>query len=124
MRRGLELVVERLEDRRLPARAVRRRLREQPVGEPGVAREQRPVQVRADRAADPAALVAALAVVAEARDHASERLGALVEDRAAGVVLEPGERPRLAGEVALEQDVADHPPLAREGLEREHADAR
>ena len=55
------------------------------------------MQVRADRAADAAALVAALAVVAEAGDHAPERLGALVEDRAAGVVLEAGQRARSPG---------------------------
>ena len=124
MRLRLELVVQRLEDRRLAARAVRRRLRQQPIGEPGVAREQRPVQVRADRAADATALVAALAVVPEPGDHASERLGALVEDGAPGVVLEPGERPLLARKGALEQDIADHPPLARVGLQREHAGAR
>ena len=124
MRLRLELVVQRLEDRRLAARAVRRRLRQQPIGEPGVAREQRPVQVRADRAADSTALVAALAVVPESGDHTSERLGALVEDGAPGVVLEPGERPVLARKGALEQDIADHPPLARVGLQREHAGAR
>ena len=37
-----------VELRRLAAGPVRERLREQPVGEPRVAREQRPVQVRAD----------------------------------------------------------------------------
>ena len=82
------------------------------------------MQVRADRAADSTALVAALAVVPESGDHTSERLGALVEDGAPGVVLEPGERPVLARKGALEQDIADHPPLARVGLQREHAGAR
>ena len=57
-------------------RRVRERLREQPVGEPRVAREERAVQVRADRAPDAAALEAALAVVPEARDDAAERLRA------------------------------------------------
>ena len=80
------------------------------------------MEVGADRAAGAAALVAALAVVAEARDHAPERLGALVEERAAGVVLEAGQRAPLAGlELALEQDVADHAPLAGDGLQRERA---
>ena len=76
------------------------------------------------RAADAAALEARLAVVAEARDDAAERLAPGVEARAAGVVLEAGERPALAGlELALEQDVADHPPLARDRLVREEPDA-
>ena len=82
------------------------------------------MEIGADDAAGAAALEAALAVVAEAREHASERLGAGIEARAAGVVLEAGERPLLAGlELALDQDVADHAPLARDGLEREEADA-
>ena len=89
--RRLELVGERLE-LDLAAGRVRERVREQPVGEPRVAREQRAVEVRAVDAALPAALVAGRAVVAEARDHAAERLGALVEDRPAGVVLEARER--------------------------------
>ena len=72
-----------------------------------------------------AALEAALAVVAEAGDDAAERLGARVEVRAAGVVLEPGERAPVAGaELALEQHVADHPPLAGDRVKREQADAR
>ena len=78
------------------------------------------MQVRADHAAGAAALVAALAVVAEAGEHAPERLGAVLEHRAAGVVLEAGQRARLAGlELALEQDVADHPPLAGDGVQRQ-----
>ena len=41
------------------------------------------------------------------------------------MVLEAGDRPPLAGdELALEQDVADHPLLPGEGLVREEADAR
>src|SRR5207248_9725283 len=81
MRLRLQGVVERLEARRLASRPVRDCLREQPVGEPRVPREERAVEVRADRAADAAALVAALAVIAEPRDNPAERLGALVEDR-------------------------------------------
>ena len=123
--RALELVGERLELRRLAAASVRERLREQPVGEPRVARQQRPVEVRADRAAEPAALEAALAVVAEAGDDAAERLRTGVELRPAGVVLEARERPARARlELGLEQHVADHPPLAGDRLERQQADAR
>src|SRR4029078_3073515 len=91
-----------------------------PVRESRIAREQGPVEVGAEHAAGPAVLVAALAVAGEARHHAPERLGALLEHRAAGVVLEAGQRARLAGlELAFEQDVADHPPLARDRVERE-----
>ena len=81
------------------------------------------MEIGADDAVGAAALEAALAVVAEAREDASERLGAGIEARAAGVILESGERSLLAGhELALEQDVADHPSLACDGLEREEAD--
>ena len=111
---------QRVELRRLAARRVRERLRQQPVREPRVPRQQRPVEVRADGAADAAALEAALAVVAEAVHDAAERQRALVEQRAAGVVLESGERP--AGPLAVEQDVADHAALARDRVEREEAD--
>ena len=69
----LEPVGQRLELRRLAAGRMRERLREQPVGEPRVARQQRPVQVRADRPADAAALEAGVAVVAEPGDDAAER---------------------------------------------------
>ena len=83
------------------------------------------MQVRPDRAADADALVARLAVVPEAGDDAPERLRARIEPRPAGVVLEAGDRPSLTrDELALEQDVADHPLLAGEGLVREEADAR
>src|SRR5665647_1055908 len=121
----LELVGERLELPRLSAGAVRKRLREQPVGEPRVAREQRPVEIRPDRPSDAGAFEAALAVVSEAREDASERLGTGIEPGAAGVVLEARQRVADTGlELALEQDVADHPALAGHGLERQQADAR
>ena len=56
---------------------------------------------------------------------APERLGAVLEHRAAGVVLEAGQRAPLAGlELALEQDVADHPPLAGDRVQRQQPDAR
>src|SRR5262249_59316947 len=94
-------------------------------GEAGVARQKRPVEVRADRAPDATAFVAALAVVAETGDDAPEGLRAGVEPRPARVVLEPGERSHDPGlELALEQHVADHARVARDGLQREEADAR
>src|SRR5438477_619466 len=76
---------------------------------------------RHDRAAEAAALEAALAVVPEPSEDAPQRLGTGVEDRPSGVVLEPGER--RAGPVAFEQHVADHPPLAGDRVEREQPDA-
>ena len=123
---AFELVGKRLELRRLAgAQPVGERLREQPVGEPRVTRQKRPVEIRADHAADTAALEAALAVVAEAGEHASEWLRAGIEARSAGVVLESGERPLLSRlELALDEHVADHALLAGDGLERKEADAR
>ena len=115
---------ERLELRRLAAGAMRDRLREQPVGEPRVARQQRPVEIRADRAAGAAALEAALAVVAEAGDDAAERLGARIEQRPAAWFSKPASVAVARLELALEQHVADHPPLARDRLERQQPDAR
>src|SRR5437764_8951432 len=108
MRLTLELVRERLE-RGLGA-LVGECLLEDAVGEPRVAWEQRAVQVRAVRAPVAAAFESRGAVVPEPARHPPERLRSLVEDRAPGVVLEP--RERLAGPVALEQDVADHAALA------------
>src|SRR5438132_7202439 len=70
---GLELVVERLELRRL-AVAMRERLRQQPVGEPGIPREERPMEVRAERTPQAAALPATLAVIPEPGHDAAERL--------------------------------------------------
>ena len=123
MREVLELVAERLE--LAAAAAVLERPREQPVGELRVARQQRPVEVGADRRTDAAALEARVAVVAVAGDDAAERRRAGVEQRAAGVVLEPGDRRRDAvAEVGLEQHVADQPLLAGERLVREDACAR
>ena len=82
------------------------------------------MQVRPDSAPDATAFPAALPVVSEPRHDAAERLGAGVEPRAAGVVFEPRQRAPHAGlELALEQDVTDHPRLARHGLQREEPDA-
>src|SRR5262249_17252224 len=120
-----ELVGERLQVRRLAAEAVRERLGEQPVRQARVAGEERAVEVGPDHATDPAALVAALAVVPEAGDDASERFCAVLEHGPPGMVLETGERPLDPGlQLAREQDVADHPPLAGDGVERQQADAR
>src|SRR5439155_10867213 len=94
---------------------------EQPVREPRIARQQRPVQVRADGPPHPAALQAGLAVVPEAGDDATGRLGAGIEPRPARVVLEPGQR--APGPLAVEEDVADHAPVTGDGLVREEADA-
>src|SRR5262249_8071780 len=96
-------------------------LSEQPVCEPGVAGQKRSVQVRSNRPLQPAALEPALTVVPESGDDAAERLGSVIEDRPTGVILEPRERPRLTLlKLALEQDVADHPPLARHRVQRKH----
>ena len=83
------------------------------------------MQVRPDGTADTDSLVARLAVVPEARDDAPERLGARIQPRAPGMVLEAGDRSPLTGdELAFEQDVADHPLLAGHGLVWEEADPR
>ena len=118
----LEVVRQRLEPERLASRCMRERLCEQPVGEPGIPWQERSVQVCADRSSKPAAFESALAVVAEAEDDTSERLSARVERRAAGVVLEAGER--AAGPGAVEQHVADHASLAGDRVQREETDTR
>src|SRR5581483_10210298 len=79
VRAPLEDVRERLELRRLAAAAMRERLGEEPVREPRVARQERPVEVRPDHPAGATALEAALAVVPEAGEDAAERLGAGIE---------------------------------------------
>src|SRR5438105_13051949 len=120
----LETVRQRVERRRF-AQTAGQRLREQPVRKPRVPGEQRAVEIRPDRPADATPLVAALAVVPESGDHAAERLGARIESSSAGVVLEAGERPLAARrELALEQHVACHPPLARDPLALDPADPR
>src|SRR6266516_579103 len=100
----LQLILKALEAQRRLARAVGYRLRQEPVGEPRVAGQEGAVQVRPEDPAVAAALESALAVVAESREHAAERLGALVEVRSAGVVLESCEGAPLARlELALQQ---------------------
>src|SRR4029453_16148412 len=111
VRLSLEAVRQRLQLRRSFARRVRERLRQQPVGKPWISREQRAVEVRADRPADPDALVARLTVVPEPGDDPSERLGTRIQAGATGVVLETRDRTALAGlELALDQNVSDHAP--------------
>ena len=122
MRLGLELIREGLQLRRL-AVAMRERLREQPVGQPGVPRQEWAVEVRSDRTPDAAALPAALAVVAESGDDAAKWLRARIQARPSSVILEARKRAAHAGlELALEQDVADHAPVAGDGVEGEEAD--
>src|SRR5581483_12491157 len=88
LRACFQRVVERRELRRLAALAMGESLGEQPVREPGLPRQQRPVQICPDCAAEAASLVAALAVVPEAGDDAPEGLRARIEPRPPGVVLE------------------------------------
>ena len=96
MGRVLEPVVERLQRPR-PATPCKRHL-DQVVGEPGVLRQQRPVQVGADRVADPDALEPVPAVVAVAAEDPAQRFRALGQIGTAAVVLEarrgPADRPR------------------------------
>ncbi len=78
------------------------------------------MEIRPDDPAGPAALEAALTVVSEARHHTAERLGAVLEDRPPRMVLESGDRAAVARlELALEQHVADHPPVAGHRMERQ-----
>src|SRR5262249_34184150 len=119
VRLRLELVGQRLERHRFATGAVRERLRKKPIGEPPVPRPQRPVEIRAEQAPGAAALVAALAVVPEAGEDATERLGSRIEARATRVVLEAGERPSFARlELTLEEHITDHALFASDGLER------
>jgi hypothetical protein len=81
------------------------------------------VEVGTDRAADPNAFVTRLTVVPEPGENTAEWLGAGIEARSSGVVLEAGHGPTLSRhELAVEQDVADHPPFARHGVVGEEAD--
>ena len=82
------------------------------------------MQVRAERATHATTLEAALAVVSEAGEHAAERDGPGIEQRATRMVLESGHGPAFARlELAFEQDVSDHAALAGEGLQREEPGA-
>src|SRR4051794_3898586 len=80
---------------------------DEPVGEPGVLRQQRAVQVRADDAVAHDALVARLPGVAVAAQDLAQRVLAGTEVRAAAVVLEARQHTRSAVELHLDGDVAD-----------------
>jgi hypothetical protein len=124
MRFVFELVVERCQ-RGCLAEAMGECLLEQPVGEPGVTRQEWAVQVRTDCTPDAAALPAAHAVVAEPGHDAAERLGACIEVRPSSVVLESGQCPRNAWvELAFQQDVTDHACVPGDRVERKEADPR
>ncbi len=124
MRRKLEPVVELDEFVRVAGLVLERSL-EKPVGEPGIARKEGPVQVRSNRVGAATALVARLAIVAEAMDDPAEWLGRLVEFGAASVVFEAGDRQWLTiRERALEQHVADQTRRSSRGGEGEDAGSR
>ena len=89
---GFELVGQRLQLGRL-AVAMRERLREQPVGEPGIPRQERAMEVRPEGASDAATLPTTLAVIAEPGHDSAERLRALVQTGSSRVVLEARQRP-------------------------------
>src|SRR6185437_10892658 len=99
-------------------------LPEQPVGEPGVPRQEWPVEVGPDDSAHTTALEAAFAVVAEAGDDTPEWIRSRIEPGSADVVLEAGKRTSDPGlELALEQHVADHASFPRDCVERQQSDA-
>jgi hypothetical protein len=121
---GFELVGERLQLWRL-AGAIRERLREEPVGEPGIPRQEWAMKVRPNCTADATALPAALAVIPETRHDPAKRLRTGIEAGPARVILEARERPEHAGlELALQQNVTDHPSLVCDRVEWEDADSR
>jgi hypothetical protein len=118
-----ELVRKRRQLRRL-TEAMCQGLPEQPVGEPGVPRQEWTVEVGPDDSAYTTAFEAALAVVAKAGDDTPERIRAWIQPGSTDVVLEAGKRTSDPGlELALEQHVADHASLPRDRVEREQADA-
>jgi hypothetical protein len=83
------------------------------------------MEVRAQRAAAPAAFVAAFPVVAEPRDDAAQRLGAGFQNCPSRMVLEPGDGMPLAWlELAVEEDVSDHAPLAGDRMVAEDSRSR
>ncbi len=66
-----------------------------------------------------------LAVVSEPGHDPAERVRAVVEDRPAGMVLEPDDGLPLAGlELALDQHVSDQPPVSGDRVNGEHPGAR
>ena len=124
MRLVLEIIGERLELGRFPVPMLEG-TREEPIREPRIPRQQRPVEVRADRRPDARTLQAAFAVVPEPGYDTSDRLRTRVEPRHPGMILEPGQRLMHARlELAVQQTVSDHPSLARNRLVREQAHSR
>ena len=82
------------------------------------------MQVGPDRPADAAALEAALAVVAEACDDPSQRFCAVIEVRAARVVLEARERSLDSGSSSHSSRTSPiMPPLAGHRVQWKEADA-
>src|SRR6266550_3667116 len=122
MRLGFEIIREGCELRRL-AVTMHERLCEQPIGQPGVPRQEGAVEIRPDRRPDAAALPAALAVVAEPGNDAAEWLCFRIQACPSRVILEARKRAADTGlELALEQNVADHAPVAGDRVEGEEAD--
>src|SRR5262245_54026194 len=104
----LESVRERLE-LRFRARQAADRERDQPVGEPGILRQEGPVQVGADQVEAPDSLESVAPVVTVTVQDPAERLRTRAEVRAPAVVLEPGQHPASLSEIHLDRDVADQP---------------
>jgi hypothetical protein len=83
------------------------------------------MEVRTDCIFDPAALVARVSIVSEARHDLAEGRRTVVENRPAGVVLEASGRPALAGfELALDEDISDHAALAGNRMQGKDARTR
>jgi hypothetical protein len=75
---AFELVRELGKCGRIASRGMAERLFQQPIGEPRVSRQERPVEIGADRPVEPTALEARPAVVPETVDDAAKGLGARV----------------------------------------------
>src|SRR5436190_8229491 len=99
------------------------RLPDQVVGEPGILRQERAVEVAAVGVAVDGALGAVLPVVAVALEHPPERPAARPEVGLAAVVLEADQCPPRAVQVRLDDDVADVPARPRHRAHVEDADA-
>src|SRR5215475_9766229 len=87
---------------RLAPAAPPQRLKEQPVGQPGVLGQDRTVQVGAVHPAVRRALAAVHAVVAASDDDPTEPAAARAEERLAAVVLEADQ---CAGRTVRERDL-------------------
>jgi hypothetical protein len=96
---------------------------QQVIGEPGVLRQQRAVQVAGVHVARNRTLGAVLAVVARADLDVAERRAARPQVRFAAVVLEADERVALGVPGAAHDAVADVAALAGHRPRVEHADA-